>query len=58
MSGRCKGNVIAVYNGDPVERRETVARAVNMAQSSQEHGEREIHSSMAVQKGWGAAWDV
>lgn len=51
MSGQCKGNVIAVYNGDPVERSETVARAANMAQSMQEHGEVEIRYSMAVQKG-------
>lgn len=38
MSGRCKGNVIAVYNGDPAERHETVAHAANMAQSVQEGG--------------------
>lgn len=49
---------LAVYNGDPVERSESVARAVNMAQSMQELGVVEIRYSMAVQKGWGAAGDV
>lgn len=38
MSGRYKGNVIAVYNGDPVERSEAVTSAANVAQSMQEHG--------------------
>lgn len=57
MSGRCKGNVIAVHNRDPVERSETITRVANMAQSMQEHGEVQIRSSVALQKGRGAARD-
>lgn len=32
MSGWFEGNAIAVYNGDPVERSETVASAAEMTE--------------------------